>query len=275
MIFFDKVFFIASVLFVIPSVEAAFSPSYFDLDVAKKRCTVLNDKPEKLIYEDDFKLTWYDFSELADEFERLYPLGKRLPSHATYDPEKDQFFLYYKSEPVAITSDFIASVTRHIEMAMETGFASFVFYLDMGHAHFYFPGSHWRKHYMDVPLSVAKYEKMLADPKLKLLYHLSERLRFLDEGTRLVENGNLLFKHRNRNFVVRNNTSEFYETPVEPEPYNTVRTLPGHMGCCWFTVHASRESCFPYRDKDGSLRYFDISLYYPVQTAIEEKPSTN
>lgn len=77
-------------------------------------------------------------------------------------------------------------MTTHIETALREGYAHFVFFPDMGHAHLYFPADHWRKAYASAESILqsleALYEKMLADPVLR-------------------------HKYWNRNFLCRNTTT--------------------------------------------------------------------
>ena len=132
-----------------------------------------------------------------------------------------------------------------VETALREGYAHFVFFPDMGHAHLYFPADHWRKAYASAESILqsleALYEKMLADPVLR-------------------------HKYWNRNLLCRNNGTDEHEVMVvaDRSRYNTVCALEGYVNwSAGFAVSASRRGCFPYRDVEGRTRYFDISLYDP------------
>ena len=158
------------------------------VDEARERCTSHHSQSQRL-YRGPF--TWYASLEaMREQFEETYNSGKRIPYHADYNREMKSFCLYLQGadgvKPVRITEKFIHSVTTHIETALREGYAHFVFFPDMGHAHLYFPADHWRKAYASAESILqsleALYEKMLADPVLR-------------------------HKYWNRNFLCRNTTT--------------------------------------------------------------------
>ena len=255
--------------------------SAFNLEEAKERClTHFTESPE--IYANDYH--WgYTLLEMEDRFEEIYSSGKRLNMHSEYLPEKNQFVVYYddkKHFPVVINDQFIKSVTNQIEVAIENGFADFVFFPDMGHSHLYFPQDHWDKEYLnfeyDYKTQYLLYQKMINDPKMKALYHLTEQLQMLDENDKVMEDPILSFKYWHRNFVGYNDGSRKFQIELAPEDkkYNTVSGMEGHKSwSAGFAVSASKDGCFPYTDKDGKVRYFDIGLqdprYDPAKTSEE------
>lgn len=262
-------FLMLSLLF---SAGAAGKESAFNLDEAKKRCRTHHTQSEKL-HRDEFRWN-YTLPEMEERFHQIYASPKRLSFHADYNAENDCFYLYYataqSTNPVRITANFINSVTVQIETAIAKGYAGFVFFPDMGHAHLYFPLEHWQQEYAHLNVSTNKvdklYEKMLADEQMKPLYHLSEQLRMTDEKGQVLADEILRFKYWNRNFVGRNNGTPEYAIYIAPDTtrYNTVCSLENHKSwSAGFAVSANERGCFPYRDKDGTIRYFDISLYEP------------
>lgn len=252
--------------------RAEFSPTHFNLDEAKKRCQSNPDDSEK-VYFNDFQ--WgYTLLEMEDKFHEIYDSGKRLSYHVQYRPETDKFYLQFESslKPkrfLEIDANFIASVTRQIEVALEKGFADFVFFPDMGHSHLYFSKDHWDEHYAEFDKNHANqhklYEKMFADPEMKPLYHLTEQLQMVDEDKVPLDDPILQYKYWNRNFLGKNDQSTHYEIHVaHGASYNTVKNIENHEDwSAGFAVSASNKGCFPYRDKDGKTRYFDISLKDP------------
>jgi len=167
-----------------------------------------------------------------------------------------------------MSPDFIANVASQIEVALEKGFADYVFFPDMGHSHLYFPEEHWQQEYGQFDMSPANqnnlFEKMLTDSKMRPLYHLAEQLKMTDDQTNtILEDDILSFKYWHRNFVGFNNGSGDYDIYLAPKDknFNTVSAIKGYFK--WstgFSVHANSKGCFAYKDKDGVKRYFDISL---------------
>ena len=245
------------------------------MELARTRCLAHFSQSEELHY-DEF-IGSYTLPEMSDKFESIYESGKRLFMHANYEPEQEAFFLYMdpymgaeKPRPVAITENFIKSVTLHIETALQEGFADFVFFPDMGHSHLYFPEEHWDNFYRPMDLSYKNkhniYEKFLADPKMRALYHLGEKLRFHDQDREALKDSVLSFKYWNRNFVGQNDGTRTHSVPViqNRKEYNTVRSLPDyHVYGQGYAISASHKGCFPYVDKDGKTRFFDIGFFDP------------
>ncbi len=242
--------------------------SFYDLEEAKSRCTThFSESPE--LYMNEF--SWgYSLDSMAVKFEEIYESGKRIGTHSNFDPETDQFYLYldkyHNFAPFKITPEFIKSVTLQIETAHVHRYGEFVFFPDMGHSHLHFPLEHWQENYADKEFTKQeRYEKMLADPELRPLYHLTEQLQMTDENDEVLDDPVLAFKYWHRNFMGYNNTTTGFDVPVDnSERYNTVRDVPGyHRWSAGFAVSASKDGCFPYRDQNGVKRYFDISLSDP------------
>lgn len=253
----------------------------FKIDDSKQRCQTPYENSKKL-YMNTF--SWGmtpDF--MAAKFDEVYQSDERLNYHAFYDSSKNQFYLYKDNssgiKKVRITENFIKSVTRQIEVALENGFAEHIFFPDMGHSHLYFPKKHWDDNIatLDIPTSENHklYEVMFADPQMKALYHLSEQLQMTDENSQILPDSYLEFRFWNRNFVGANDTSGKFLIAKDPtHKHNTVGSLDGHHSySAGFAVSASHKGCFPYTDKDGSTKYFDISLkdpeYNPDQFSSE------
>lgn len=248
--------------------QPASNPSYYDIEEAKTRCTThFSDSPK--LYMNEF--SWgYTLEGMAAKFEEVYQSGNRIGRHANYNEATDSFSLYlgqYDNDtPFEITENFIKSVTLQIETAHEQGFGEFVFFPDMGHSHLYFPTDHWETEYAEKEFSKEeRYAKMLADPLMRPLYHLTEQLQMQDENKEVMDDPILSFKYWHRNFMGYNNETKNFDVPVNTTGnYNTVGELPGyHRWGAGFAVSASKDGCFAYRDKKGDKRYFDISLHDP------------
>lgn len=246
--------------------------SAFNINESKERCLVDKYQSEEL-FNDNFIMN-YNLIEMEKKFNQIYFSKKRLRFHADYISEFDSFYLYlFTSEsiiPIKISDNFIKNVTLHIETAIEQGYASYIFLPDMGHAHLYFPLEHWKNEYAKFDVSdnnIAELEeKMLADNQMEPLYHLSERLEMLDENGKVKPDEIIRFKYWNRNYSGRNDGTNEYKIYVTQsgEKYNTVCCLENFKN--WssgYAMSASELGCFPYRDKEGNVKYFDISLYDP------------
>lgn len=243
----------------------------FNWEQAKIRCTThYKDSPELFMG----TFSWgYSLLEMEDKFNEVYDSGERIFLHAHYDRQEDHFFAWLDDKPdqaVKLTEAFVKSVTLQIETSLSRGYASFVFFPDMGHSHLYFPEEHWQKVYAKADTSPANrqqhYENMLADPAMRPLYHLTEQLQMMDENKDLIDDQILKFKYWNRNFLGYNNSTTDYSIEVAPkeEKYNTVKSIDGyHSWSAGFAISASKDGCFPYRDKNGQIRFFDIALKDP------------
>lgn len=263
------IFVVISQLFV---AETNAVDSAFNIEESKERCLFDQFQTEELFGDELYRN--YSLIEMEEKFNQVYNSKKRIRYHADYNSEMNSFYLYLVTPnsiiPVRITLNFIKSVTLQIETAIEKGFASYVFLPDMGHAHLNFPLDHWKKEYARFDISTNNMdeieEKMLADMQMEPLYHLSERLEMLDENGNVKFDEVLNFKYWNRNFFGKNNGTNEYAIYITPnlKKYNTVCCLEGYKS--WssgFSVSASELGCFPYRNKDGNIQYFDISLYDP------------
>lgn len=252
------------------SYQSQANSTAFNLEESKNRC-VVNYQDSPRLYSGD--LAWGMTPEsIESKFQWVYESGKRIDHHSFYDSNTDQFYLYKETTkgvfPVKITENFIKSVTLQIETALENGFAEQVFFSDMGHSHLYFPQEHWDENYNDYPTPVTAesqvrlYEQMLADTKMRALYHLAEQLQMLDEEKNIINDPEILHRYWNRNFVGQNDSSKNFEIAVNLEGnFNTVSNLDAHQSySAGFQVSASKDGCFAYKDQNGQVKYFDIGL---------------
>ncbi len=264
-------------------------PQFLDLEESKLRC-LENHLESKEIYMNDFhwELT---LLEMEDLFLSVYETGRRLPLHSHFDVETGEFLLFkvtsQGTKTLNMSPDFIANVASQIEVALEKGFADYVFFPDMGHAHLYFPANHWQAEYNQFNFSSANqhklYAKMLSDTKMRPLYHLAEQLQLVDKKTnQVLEDDILNFKYWHRNFVGFNDGSENYDIYIAPptQNFNTVTSIDEHQSwSAGFSVHANSKGCFAYKDKEGVKRYFDISLedvkYDPKSQSANDLYSTS
>lgn len=243
------------------------SPSGFDLEASKARCAPAPiDEP--IVYNSDFRWS-YTLEEMSQRFDEIYNSGKRLDARAYYDQHTDSFYLTFRHNEellrVKIDENFIRSVTRHIEVALENKYAEHIFFPDMGHSHLYFEESHWNKDYANIPGPAQyneHYQKMLNDPMMRALYHTAEQLKMKEKDSAIFYSAHHEFRFWHRNPVGDNKSSDHLQIYTDPKHIaNSVGELPGHHS--WssgYNISSSKNGCFSYI-KDGKILYFDISLY--------------
>lgn len=250
--------------------------------LAENRCLAPSSQ-EKILSMQDF--SWnLSAKENLDRQAKIYQGGKRLPYRAYFDKDKGSFVIPFNlsgdSSLVKITDDFITSVQNHIEDGLKNKYSEAITFSDMGHSHLYLPQSHWGKEYkafvLDNSVS-AIYEKMLADPKLQVLYHTAEQLQLKVDG-RLVDDKWLKWRYHSRNVMGGMGSQHRLKVMLnarEDKHYNTVRKIDGfHRWSSGFNISASEEGCFSFT-VNGEKRYFDISLMSMPYSADEyEIPSS-
>ncbi len=264
-----------------------FYPSLFafDLGTAKQRCSITT-AGESLVYQDDFEnpalhlnsTWWWTTSEMETLFQSTYDSGKRIRHRAYYDSTKNEFLLPLGEnfgapqppqdlESVTAPESFLISVRQHIEAALKNNYAEYIFFPDMGHSHLYIPQEHWDAEYAPTiekgPYNKKwHYDKLLADPELRMLYHTAERLLMVTEDNVLSPDPHLQHRYSNRNILGDNRGSSHLEVhfPKVPNKGNTVGGIENfHLWSAGYNLHATKYGCFPFEWR-GQILYFDISL---------------
>ncbi|OGR42690.1 MAG: hypothetical protein A2X35_01700 [Elusimicrobia bacterium GWA2_61_42] len=219
---------------------------------------------EEIIYQSDFR--WdYTLPEMLARFEEVYASPKRLDKRAYWDQAAGSLVLppSYEGAPVKIGQPLVQALRRHIERALELGYADAVFFPDMGHSHLLVPDALWEKKYDKYPASEYSrmYEDMLGDPAIQIFYHTAEQLKILQDK-QPINDAQLLFRRANRNiagFIKPDAELFVYQNPESDA--NTVHEVPGYRW--WgagFNFSAQKDGCFTYVRKGRTYR-FDISLH--------------
>jgi len=223
---------------------------------------------EKILSMQDF--SWnLSAKENLDRQAKIYQSGKRLPYRAYFDQNKGNFVIPFNmsgdSSKVKISDEFISSVQNHIEDGLKNKYSEAITFSDMGHSHLYLPKKHWDEEYIafvrdnTVP---AIYEKMLADPKLQVLYHTAEQLQLKVDG-KLVDDKWLKWRYHSRNVIGGMGAQHRLRVLLlarDDQHYNTVRKIDGfHRWSAGFNISVSNQGCFSFT-VNGEKRYFDISL---------------
>jgi hypothetical protein len=218
---------------------------------------------EEIIYQSDFR--WdYTLPEMSSRFEEMYASPKRLDKRAYWDKTAKSLVLppAYEGAPVKISPLLVQALRRHIERALELGYAGWVFFPDMGHSHFLIPDALWESKYSKYEVSENSklYEDMLSDPAIQIFYHTAEQLKMLQDN-QPVNDAQVLFRRANRNIAGPINPVAELTVFQNPESAaNTVHEVPGYRW--WgggFNFSAQKDGCFAYTRKGKTYR-FDISL---------------
>lgn len=226
-------------------------------------------QPEALdgpfIFSDDFR--WdYSLTEMRDKFNEIYSSQKRLKKRAYYDQKSEQIILPFiaaQGGNIVITEKFVNSVARHIEDGFKKNIVDGVFFPDMGHSHLFIP-----LHKFDTIYSKFEpnqfnqfYQKLFADPDLKILYHTAEQLKMRDENGELIQDSATQHRYQTRNLVGPNSLEPIFTIQNLESPANTARDLEGHH--YWgagFNLSASANGCFSYQINGQSFN-FDLSMF--------------
>jgi hypothetical protein len=227
---------------------------------------VCNRQSQAPLYTSDFH--WgYSLPDMLQRFAEVYNLPKRLGRHAYFDSQSGEIRLPYDADhggDAVVPVSFVASIRAHIENALRLEYVDAVFFPDMGHSHFFIPQKKWDSEYSGIPTDkmARLYERMMADPELKILYHTAEQLAFLDGQRHVVNDRRMQERFYSRNLVGDNRGEgrlEFLQN--RDQPANAASEMAGYF--YWgagFNVSSNKDGCFVYNDR-GVERYFDLSLY--------------
>ena len=255
------------VLAVISACFLSFSVHASNLGEAKQRCQPPLDG-EPVVYQNDF--SWgYELDAMKARFKFIYRSGKRLKQRAFYDPAQGAFVFPVDGlggkQIIVIPERFIKSVVNHVEEGLRLGYVDNIFFPDMGHSHFFVPQDFFNEVIQPIPISDKKqrYEKMLGNHNVKVLYHTAEQLHMKDrESKALVDDDYIRWRYYSRNLIGYTDGSKKTEIHKRlNRNFNTVRDYPEHR--YWgagFNISASQDGCFSYKDKNGGVKYFDLSL---------------
>lgn len=166
--------------------------------------------------------------------------------------------------PVHLTNTLIQSVRLHIEEGLKRKYVDEVMFSDMGHSHFFIPMKFYREELSSIPVEKKDelYEKMLAHPELKILYHTAEQLKMFDENRKLLDDRHLRWRFFTRNLVGDNKALGKMELlHNEDHSYNSANHYDEnhkYLGA-GFDLSANVNGCFPFEFK-GKTYYFDLNF---------------
>lgn len=220
--------------------------------------------------------------ELLSLFDLTYQRPERLSHRAYLDNDGQTVILPYDADrggAIRVSYGFIESVQSHIEQALKLNFIEGVFFSDMGHSHLLIPESHFEQSSVGSNLLQMSrfYERVLTHPDVLILYHTAEQLKFLDSSSQVLPDSYSQWRFKTRNLLGGVNPATPVQTIQNPESQaNTAGSLPGYRW--WgagFNLSANKHGCFTYREPDGNIRRFDISMYdltYPPQSGSLSDP---
>ncbi len=211
----------------------------------------------------------YSLESMAKAFQQIYnQFDKRLPQRMYWDSEQKIFILPYMTQRgggVKVPRRFIENLKNHILTAYNQKYIDHVFFPDMGHSHFLIPLSKWNKVYDPIPVVEFSrmYEKFLADPDLKILYHTAEQLQTLDQQDQVLPDPKIQWRLKTRNIVGTNNGKNKLTVLQNPgSKANTVNELANYKW--WgsgYNLSAHRNGCISLIKSNGEELRFDLSLY--------------
>lgn len=260
-----KVFFIASIL---TDGSALAEDSWGDL-LVRENCNYRPNEP--VLTDEDFAFN-QSFEEVIKKGLEHFFSEKRLPHRAFYDSHSNRVHLpvMASSSPrplIEVSPNLIRSVQKHIEKALELNYVDVISFSDMGHTHFFIPDEAVDELTTggESNLAEIRFEKISADPRVKMLYHTAEQIRLLDDEKQLLLDRHLQWRFFTRNLIGDNQgKGELELIHNESHHYNTARDYkPGYR--YWgsgFYLSAQKDGCFRYNHL-GEERAFDINLVGP------------
>jgi|GEM_PF-4092125 len=195
----------------------------------------------------------YSVEEMRAFFEDSYSNGKRLSRRVFWDERAKNFITPITEDlKLKVPNQILFAIQSHINHAIQSKNADFVFFSDLGHGHFFVPQQ------TDLKLALPDlFGKVTAGATTQILYHMAEHLDLRPE-TRLSQK--LEGRFLNRNAVGGADGSvKYVAAPDRTEFHNTLRTIDGHIEVPSFVVYmkAHRDGCFQYKE-GKTTRSFDI-----------------
>jgi hypothetical protein len=220
---------------------------------------------------------WAHFQTNQDvetHFTQLLSQGKRLEYRGMR--QGDQYLLPIVSinrsgleRPalwINLPEHLIQSVIKHIQLAIDNGYAQFPFFPDMGHGHLHLPpGSPGSERNGRMPHEFLSDE--FNDPNLALLYHSAEAYDLTHSSS---EDWSHIWLHRN--FVGRMDKDGPLEVLQGPlQGMNTLGSIPGMVKGSTIYFSASRQGCIPFEFQGESL-FLDFSMHGHT---VRHRPQTS
>jgi len=205
--------------------------------------------------------------QLQEKFQQSYSQAGRLKGRAFWDEKKNSFYFTLSNNTrVAIPTLFLNNLQSHINIALKRGYADYIYYKDMGHAHLLLPTKIINKLKENKTSNEKILTKALSSPELKFLYHTGELIQF-KEGSlisgKLLDDDWMRWRYFSRNIIADNKTGQDLQIHyAKGKPYNTVRALEGYQQVSKIYFTGNEKGCFTFKQQ-GELRRFDATLQTP------------
>ena len=132
--------------------------------------------------------SWYrSFEEVVQLYEEHYNRESRLENyiHELGDGKyvADISFESREEWRVMVPPSFIQHILNHLELALEKGWANYIFWPDLNHGHLFISREYWQEKYSEHTDPTDKYlTRMLEEDEAKMgiLYHAAEHFCRLD-----------------------------------------------------------------------------------------------
>ncbi|MBT3235375.1 MAG: hypothetical protein HN353_05450 [Bdellovibrionales bacterium] len=204
---------------------------------------------------------------MKKHFQELYDGDKRLPNRAYFNKDRGEYIIdvmkYGRVQgQIVLPKRFINSISLHIQSALEKKLAEFIFFADMGHAHYHLTKKDFTEKISPLKTKEEVYTELFKLDGLKSLYHTAEKLALKFEEGPLDPIGYRRERYNTRNIVGDNLNLGVIEVLYEfNSSYNTVKDYKegyreyssGHY------ISANKNGCFSYIYNEKTYR-FDINL---------------
>jgi hypothetical protein len=226
--------------------------------LAHADCTPAQSK-ENFITKGDYPI-FKTLAEAEVKYNEVYESGRRLKDRAFALPESGTIAIAKNGGIVEIAPAFISALTQQMQTALARGYANFLYYPDLGHAHILLPVEKNvdKKYDMQTPAGL---QNLLGDSEIKFLYHTAELFQLRESMTGpLTSDPWLQWRYYSRNFAASLNDSDNLAVLIETKGvYNTVRSIDGHSEKARVYFSASKDGCFPIQVQ-GKTLHFDIAF---------------
>lgn len=128
-----------------------------------------------LVFANERDEPFYSSEEMAIAYRYQYWYGPRLTKPIKEIGDGNYLTTVY-GHKVNVPKKFVERVTEHMVQMIRAGSAKYIFRLDLGHGHMFFPKEALAK-YKSLPENLFL-EAILNDPALGILYHASEFLAY-------------------------------------------------------------------------------------------------
>lgn len=194
--------------------------------------------------------------EAYQQFKKIYTDPRRLESRIFWSEDDQSYAFIRQNKKNLLPLIFVKNLKRHLQQALQSSFAKFIYYADLGHAHLFIP----EEQFWDPAQPLVLFKS----PQTLSLFHTGELYQFKKNGSlsgALVEDPQWQRQYRYRNFVGINQPDASIQSifAAPNEAYNTVRHILGYREVGTLLISAHQFGCFDLEIDPLNLR-FDLSI---------------